>query len=307
MPSEVIMTNRNNETRIDSGSRTKALLELSVERDHQRMVHLLAGYEFPWDFHRALELGLLRTFASPSVSGLLDATGEFRERGQKRYDDTGLLVAEFTKNGYDSPRGAMAIQRMNELHAQFKIPNDDFLFVLSTFVLDPIDWTSQYGWRAMSPRECNALFLFWKNVAQRMGLTDIPDGLNELREFSVEYVRREVQFDNRNRRVADATLDVIRKWLPWGTRWLVVPTVNALIDPPMREAFGFARPWMPVRIMVTSLLKFRACAVSVLPKRSAPSFFCDAPTHTYRSNGCEIQRIGPANRHESMEDAGGDH
>ena len=104
--------------------------KLAPDADHQQIVHLLVGYEFPWDFQRSLEIALLRTFASPSISGLLDATGEFRKRGQKRYDDTSLLVAEFMKHGYDSVRGKAAIQRMNELHGRYNISNEDFLFVI---------------------------------------------------------------------------------------------------------------------------------------------------------------------------------
>ena len=101
---------------------------------------------------RSLEFALLRSYASQPISRLLDATREFQDHGQKRYDDTALIVAEFMKNGYDSPRGAAAIQRMNEQHGQFKISNEDFLFVLSTFVLDPIDWMSEYAWRPMTAR-----------------------------------------------------------------------------------------------------------------------------------------------------------
>ena len=54
----------------------------------------LAGRLFPWDSNRALELALLKTFCMPSISGLLDRTGEFAQRPRKRYDDTGLMVAE---------------------------------------------------------------------------------------------------------------------------------------------------------------------------------------------------------------------
>ena len=38
---------------------------------------------FPHDIILATELGQLRTFAFPSISGLLHATGEYERRGQK--------------------------------------------------------------------------------------------------------------------------------------------------------------------------------------------------------------------------------
>jgi hypothetical protein len=55
---------------------------LDPERDHQRIVFLSTCYEFPFDTTRALEFALFRTFCVPSISALLDRTGEFRQRAQ---------------------------------------------------------------------------------------------------------------------------------------------------------------------------------------------------------------------------------
>jgi hypothetical protein len=70
------------------------ILRLDPQRDHQRIVLLTTAYEFPYDIARALELALFRTFAVPSISSLLDRTGEFRQRPQKRYDDTAIILGE---------------------------------------------------------------------------------------------------------------------------------------------------------------------------------------------------------------------
>ena len=69
----------------------------------------LAGRLFPWDINRALELALLKTFCLPSISALLSRTGEFEQRPRKRYDDTGLMVAELLRLGPDSPGGRAVI------------------------------------------------------------------------------------------------------------------------------------------------------------------------------------------------------
>jgi len=57
---------------------------LDPERDAQRIVFLDASLEFPWDTQRSLELAFYRTYAVPSIATLLDSTGEFTERAQKR-------------------------------------------------------------------------------------------------------------------------------------------------------------------------------------------------------------------------------
>jgi hypothetical protein len=142
--------------------------ELDPVRDCQTIARRLACWEFPWDTTRSLEFALFRTFASPRIGGLLHATGEFEARAQKRYDDTDLIVSELVEHGYDSERGQRALARMNQIHARFHIANQDFLYVLSTFVLEPIRWNTRFGWRPMTGWERLGWFRFWLEVGRRM-------------------------------------------------------------------------------------------------------------------------------------------
>ena len=57
---------------------------LDPESDCRRIVFLDTFVEFPFDTTRSLELVFFKTFAVPSIAELLDSTGEFTERGQKR-------------------------------------------------------------------------------------------------------------------------------------------------------------------------------------------------------------------------------
>ncbi|WP_225912113.1 hypothetical protein [Nostoc flagelliforme] len=123
--------------------------QLDLVQDHCRIYNLMNGYEFPWDMTRSLEVALMRTYCVPSISKLLNQTGEFTHCPQKRYDDTSIIVGEMIKWGYDSDRGKEALQRMNALHGRFKIDNGDFLYVLSTFIFEPIRWNARFGWRLM--------------------------------------------------------------------------------------------------------------------------------------------------------------
>jgi hypothetical protein len=94
---------------------------LDPVRDHQRIVFLSTCYDFSFDTTRALEFALFRTFCVPSISELLDRTGEFGKRAQKRYDDTDLIVSELMEWGYESDRGRRALRKMNQLNGCFVV------------------------------------------------------------------------------------------------------------------------------------------------------------------------------------------
>lgn len=272
---------------------SKIIESLDPEKDHQQIVHLLIGYEFPWDFQRSLEIALLRTFTSPSISKLLNATGEFQRQGQKRYDDTGLLIAEFFMHGYESGRGQEAIKRMNELHGKYKIPNEDFLFVLSTFVLDPIDWIDQFGWRKLSHKEKQGLFLFWQNVGLKMGFREIPGSLQDLRTFAENYIKFKCVYDDANEILVSRVLEIIKNWLPKSFRWMVYPVINSLIDENMQRSFGFKKPNKLLRSILIILLKTRGFFVRFLPKPNKSNFFNEKKNRTYKSLNYDISDLGP--------------
>ena len=141
------------------------MASLDPVKDHQRIVFLSTRFDFPFDTTRALEFALFRTFCVPSVSGILAGTGEFFARAQKRYDDTDIIVSELMEWGYESERGKAALRRMNQQHARFQIANDDFLYVLSTFIFEPIRWNERFGWRPMCAQEKRAMFYFWRGFS----------------------------------------------------------------------------------------------------------------------------------------------
>ena len=97
---------------------SEELKTLDPQTDYERMVYLLSVYEFSWDIEKALEFTLFRSYAVPSISGLLSRTGAFGTQTRKRYDDTELILSEIAENGQDSENGRAAITRMNDMHAR---------------------------------------------------------------------------------------------------------------------------------------------------------------------------------------------
>ena len=157
--------------------------QLDPVRDCRRIVFIDTFLEFPFDTTRALELAFyLKTFAVPTIAELLDSTGEFVLRGQKRYDDTDILISAFSEDGWDGEVGKRAIRRLNQIHGRFPISNDDYVYVLSALVLEPLRFNERFGWRRKTETERVAQFEFWREIGRRMAIREIPETLEEIDE-----------------------------------------------------------------------------------------------------------------------------
>ncbi len=174
----------------------------------------------------------------------VDPTGEFVQRTQKRYDDTVLILAELLENGYDSARGTAALKRMNRQHGHHAIPNEAYVYTLSTFMLEPLRWNARFGWRAIKDTECQASYYFWRVVGERMGIRDIPEGLAAFDRFNRAFERAHFAYSDNNRVLAEVTRNfMLAHVLPWGSRALGAPLINAMMDDrwPMQSAFRAPR------------------------------------------------------------------
>lgn len=272
--------------------RQHEIARLDPVADHQRIVHLLNCYEFPWDMTRSLELALLRTFCSPRISALLGRTREVLDRTQKRYDDTDIIVSEMMEHGYDSERGREALQRMNALHGRFTIANEDFLYVLSTFVFEPIRWIDRFGWRRLTDGEREALFHFWSNVGRGMGITDIPDSYEEFERYGRDYEQREFRYHDANADVAASMLGLFVGWFPKPVQPMVRRSLIALMDEPMTSGFGLKPASIATRRLVVAGLKLRAGVQRCLPGRRKPRLRTAGPHRSYPQGYVRAQ-LGP--------------
>jgi hypothetical protein len=269
----------------------REILGLDPERDCRRIVYLDTVYEFPFDTTRSLELALFRTFGSPTISALLDSTGEFARRAQKRYDDTDLILSTIAESGYESEEGKEAIRLMNRMHRRFEIANEDFLYVLSTFVLEPIRWNARFGWRPLVEQERQAAFHFWRAIGERMAISEIPERYDELERFNEEYERTRFRYAESNARVADASRDMFLAWFPGVPKKLGAQAMAAVMDDRLREAIGFPRPSRAVVAAVESALRTRAAVVRLLPARRRPKLRTRLPRRTY-PRGWRLAELG---------------
>ncbi|MET9603450.1 oxygenase MpaB family protein [Streptomyces sp. NPDC006512] len=272
--------------------RLREILRLDPDKDFLAIYRLTATYEFPWDFTRALELALFRTYAVPSIGGLLAETAEFTERTQKRYDDTVLLLDAVVEHGFDSDTARTAIRRVNQMHRSYDISDDDMRYVLCTFVVIPARWIDAYGWRPLTRHERTACARYYATLGRHLGIKDIPDSFDEFESTLEAYEAAHFGWDEGGRAVADSTLGLMASWYPAPLAPAVRGASLALLDEPLLSAFRYEFPRPGVRRLVRGALRLRGRAVRLLPPRRSPHHARQNPEVKGYRGGYDVGELG---------------
>ena len=269
------------------------VLTLDPRKDYERIVYLLACYEFPFDVARSGEMALFRTFAVPGIANLLHHTGEFTHRTQKRYDDTDLILSTIFENGFDTKAGRTAFSRMNKMHGHYTIPNHEMHYVLSTFMYVPIRWMGRFGWRPLTAQEKPGFFYYMREAGRRMNNKELPNDYHEFERFSLNYEQDNFAYSEAAHKIADLNVDMFLGWfLPKFLRPFGRPFIYALLDESLLKAFGFPRSPKIIRGLVNFALKLRAGLVNLFPEQKKPLLRSKGSKRSYPM-GHKIEEVGP--------------
>ncbi|KAA1470820.1 hypothetical protein DENSPDRAFT_836710 [Dentipellis sp. KUC8613] len=213
-------------------------------QDAQEIAALSTQYDMPTAVGTGVAVGFLKTHAIPSISELLVNTGQLSQLDAiaKRHVDTGIMIETWTSCPLSKispsekpqdlssldPRAYLAIARVNWLHRKYKISNDDFLYTLSMFVIGPIRGAEAWGWRTLSPLECQAIFVLWCEVGRLMNIKDIPDTLEELITWAEAYEERYM--------------------VPAITNHQLIVPLMEVVTSPMTTLFGWRKLWYRIFI-----------------------------------------------------------
>ncbi|NTX40071.1 DUF2236 domain-containing protein [Myxococcus sp. CA033] len=268
---------------------------LDARTQHEDIVRILATQEFPWDITQALSFALFRTYAVPSIGILLHETGEFTERTQKRYDDTVLILDAILEHGIASPTGHSAFRRMNQMHGAYDISNEDMRYVLSTFVVTPVRWVGEFGWRPFTPHEAEAWTHYYRAVGRHMGIRDIPETHADFVALMDGYEAKHFAFDARSQAVADSTLELLTTFPPshLAPKKLVKLFARTLMEDALLDAFHYARPSALTRKVFRTALKLRGKFVRyALPPREVPRFGRENSSVRTYPKGHVVEQLG---------------
>ena len=141
---------------------------------------------------------------------------------------------------------------MNYLHGRWqrlgKINNDDMLYTLSLFALEPQRWIDRYEWRYLTDLELCATGTYWKSMgdAMQISYTRLPsykegwiDGfqwLEELREWGTQYELKHMVPALSNKQLADAQFESLLPDMTPRNRIICKRIASVLLGQRLRKA-----------------------------------------------------------------------
>lgn len=165
-------------------------------------------------------------------------------------------MSEVTQSGLSSDRVIDSIARINYLHNRYrragKISDDDMLYTLSMFALEPSRWARKMDWRGFSDVELCAEGVLWRDIGETM---EIPYGalgrylkkgdgngvswLRALEEWSLWYEAEHAVPDETNRKVALGTINILLFNVPFFARGFFTGVISAVLEPRTRIAMEY--------------------------------------------------------------------
>ncbi|KAJ3120569.1 hypothetical protein HK098_004476 [Nowakowskiella sp. JEL0407] len=218
-------------------------------------MRLTDSLEFPFLLTKSIEMGLFKTYSSPATSKLLCSTKQMTTYCAKRYDDTDLLIREFTENKYGTDRAEKAIERMNFLHSSYVIDNEEYLYNLGIFMCFPPEMINKIGYRKLEKVEIEARYIKWCEIGRRMNLKDIPESFEAMQKFMEDFEERNFEYSKFNEQIMLATTGLFLAKFPTFVHPFLRQVTSAMCTPLMRKSLGMAEPMYGMTFAVESLMK----------------------------------------------------
>lgn len=261
--------------------------------DTQEAYRQLAIETFGFDTQIGLTLALFHTFAPPAVADLLAHTGHVRADADKRTVDTSLFIYELIHGGLEGARGRGFIRKMNQVHSEWEIANEDYLFVLSVFVVTPVRWIDTCGWRRTTAMERRVASDFYRRLGRLMGITEIPRDFDGFEQYLNDYQDVHLVPSSNSEELTTATLRVITGRLPRAMRPLAPEFLSASLPAEVSRCLGLPSTSIHQRKLIQTGLRAASRLTRPGTIAARPWFSPGAAVPGTYPQGYTLDSIGP--------------
>jgi hypothetical protein len=272
------------------------LVQGKVELQYQAIVKYLANHDAPLDYLISGELAQIQTFGIPSISKLLHRTKQYQNNSLKRLDDTRAILTECMADSVQSDRGQHMVKHLNWIHSHYEISNDDYLYTLALFIVEPARWMETFGYRPLTEREKYAGYLAFRSLGQAMGITDIPESRDEFVAWYQDYRNQHLSYHPDNKKVTDDLIDGMKEMFPFFIKPLIRPVILTLInDPDLLVATEQTAPPRFIQTIIKGFMRVRKLSqkyINPWQKKSFETSYLGQHYKTY-PEGYQNSVLGP--------------
>lgn len=149
----------------------------------------------------------------------------------RRQQDTVCLMNAFLAQPLRSEYSSLALARINVHHSFYpRINSDTVLYLIWHFWRALVVWINRVGWRKLEDFEVLALWYFWREIGLRMGVKYMPETMEEVEQWSVEYRKHYVYPHKWNTIYNGSILDMFTYMAPGPLKPLARNCIMALLD-----------------------------------------------------------------------------
>ena len=269
------------------------------ENYHQRIKYL-ANVDMPIDFLLAGELAQIQTFGIPSISRILHNTRLYERQGTKRLDDTRAILTECMTDTVHSERGQAMVERLNFIHSHYDIRNEDYLYTLALFMVEPVRWCRTFGYRPLTEAEKQALYLEFRDLGRAMNIDNIPGDYAAMERWYQSYRAEHLACDPANGAVTEGLIEGMVGMFPRRLQPLLRPLLRRAVlvlinDDALLQVLGIKPPARTTRWLIFAMMKMRAASMKYLNIWQLRPFEGSFIQRYYASypGGYQTQCLGP--------------
>jgi hypothetical protein len=122
------------------------------------------------------------------------------------------------------------------------ISNEDYLYVLTVFIVEPARWIERCGFRPLHRNELDSFHLKYMNIGLQMGIQQVPKTFEEAAHYMDSYEEKYMNFHPANAKLAASTTALFLSSVPSIFHPPAQRVLHALCPSRLRKAMGFAEP-----------------------------------------------------------------
>ena len=235
--------------------------------------------DYPYPFRFGSYQAILRSLTVKDLVLRLFQDSKLNNQTYERLLRTRQLICSLIFHGIDHESGQKAIKIINRAHSNVVVTNEDYLYVLSTFFLEPFEWDACFGKSQISTEDKQIVVNFWQEIGEAMHLSNFPEDLVAWHVFQEAYEKKYMGFSEAGRDIATQSIvDFSRQAFPVGLHWLGRQVLLATLNPKIgRCLLKLPAPIIPQKLVIYLLEIFK-------PNFEPKQDIFDQPTPTKNEN-----------------------